>query len=75
MYWFAEGELASTIADMRQNPHAYRWFWYRDVILQAQERGLLKVCHGFLMVALMELSMFVMLTFPPKTLGHILAGM
>ena len=43
MYFFGESELAEVIDRMRQDQSRYLWFWYRDVILQAQDRGFLKV--------------------------------
>ena len=41
MIWFPEGELCGEVCK------AYRketyWFWRRDVLLQAEERGLLRI--------------------------------
>jgi len=43
MYWFGESELAETIEKFRAQSSNYSVCWYRDVILQAQDRGYLKV--------------------------------
>lgn len=43
MYTFTDTELAEMIDDWSRDYSRVLWFWYRDVILQAQDRGLVKV--------------------------------
>lgn len=40
---FSEGELVGELLELITNRSNHRYFWYRDVILQAQDRGYLKV--------------------------------
>ena len=42
MYWFADGELIGEIVCLRHDGQK-PWFWYRDVLRQAEKRGYLKV--------------------------------
>lgn len=42
MYWFSEGDLIGEVVRLRcegQKP----WFWYRDVLRQAEQRGFLRI--------------------------------
>jgi len=41
--YFSEGELVGELLELMTNRSNHRYFYYRDVILQAQERGYLKV--------------------------------
>ncbi len=41
MIWFSEGELFSEIC--RCYRRETTWFWYRDVLRQAEQRGFLKI--------------------------------
>jgi hypothetical protein len=41
MYWYSEGDLIGEIIKFRR--YGALWFWYRDVLLQAQERGFVKI--------------------------------
>ena len=43
MYWFGEIELVEQILEWQKEGIPYLWFFYRDVMLQAQERGLIKI--------------------------------
>lgn len=43
MFWFGESELAEIIESFRTRSVNYAFWWYRDVMLQAKERGLLKI--------------------------------
>lgn len=43
MYTFTDTELAEMIDQWSRDRSNILWFWYRDVILQAQERGLIKI--------------------------------
>jgi len=43
MYWFTESELAQELNRFKNDQEHIPWFWYRDVILHAQERGYAKV--------------------------------
>lgn len=43
MYYFGNTELAEMINEWSKDNSKVMWWWYRDCILQAQERGLVKV--------------------------------
>lgn len=42
MYWFDEGSLIGEIVGLRREGQK-PWFWYRDVLRQAEQRGFLRV--------------------------------
>ena len=42
MYTFGEGDLIGEVIRLRREGQK-PWFWYRDVLRQAQERGLLRI--------------------------------
>jgi len=39
MYHYNDGELVEKIMD----PTAWRWFWFRDMCLDAEQRGLVTI--------------------------------
>jgi hypothetical protein len=41
MMWFSEGELHGEVC--RCHRGEVPWFWYRNVLLQAQERGAIRI--------------------------------
>jgi hypothetical protein len=41
MTWFSEGELFGEVC--RCYRREVPWFWYRDVLLQAEQRGVIKL--------------------------------
>jgi hypothetical protein len=41
MYWFSEGELIGEILRLRRG--IWCWFWYRDVLRQAEGRGFVRI--------------------------------
>lgn len=43
MYCFSEGDMVKEIIRFREDKRSAPWFWYRDTLLQAQDRGYLKV--------------------------------
>ncbi len=43
MYYFSNTELAEMISEWSKDTSKVTWWWFRDIILQAQERGLVKV--------------------------------
>ena len=43
MYTFSEGELMGEVVWMRENQDHEWWFWYRNVLLQAQEKRLIRI--------------------------------
>ena len=42
MYWFDEGGLVGEVVRLRREGQK-PWFWYRDVIRQAEQRGYVRV--------------------------------
>ena len=44
MEWLSEGGLFGEVAACYRKENA-TWFWYRDVLLQAEQRGFLRLVH------------------------------
>jgi hypothetical protein len=43
MCWFGEVELVEQILELQKEGIPCLWFFYRDVMLQAKERGLVQI--------------------------------
>ena len=41
MYWFSEGELIGEVCKCYRME--VQWFWYRDVLRQAEQRGIIRI--------------------------------
>ena len=43
MYYFRDNEIADMVDEWSRDRSHTLWWWYRDIMLVAQERGLVKV--------------------------------
>ena len=41
MYTYSDGELNGEVCKCYRKEHP--WFWYRDVLLQAEQRGIIRI--------------------------------
>ncbi len=44
MYTFSDGELIGEVCRCYREEHP--WFWYRDVLLQAEQKGIIRILRN-----------------------------